>query len=51
MIEKKGLEVEKAILVGIITKNRVSLLNDKLLEIQKMLNSYITKLKISNLLS
>ena len=35
--------------IGIITKNRVSLLNDKLLEIQKMLNSYITKLKKSNL--
>ena len=35
--------------IGIITKNRVSLLNDKLLEIQKMLNSYIAKLKKSNL--
>ena len=35
--------------IGIITKNRVSLLNDKLLGIQKMLNSYITKLKKSNL--
>ena len=35
--------------IGIITKNRVSLLNDKLLEIQKILNSYITKLKKSNL--
>ena len=35
--------------IGIVTKKRISFLNDHLTETQKMLNAYISKLKKSNL--